>query len=574
MPPVSPSSHPHSPPTNPPQLPPRSSSFTAGITAWLDKVPAHWPHRLIHIPTLTSTPRTGTSTYGTTTCPSYGILTYTWGRWKDRSPHPTPAVPISGTDWPIPSVTPDHFTVEAFLKVIARIGQEVEWVWIDVACIDQRDDSAQKAEEIGKQVGIFRGAKCCFVWLSRLSTAELSEGWGRVLGESCRLQFHGEGDAKLGDPDEALGEILPALLRALEGLFRDPWFSSLWTLQEAILRNDALVLSHEADTIALEEEGGEAYLAILVSYCSNIRKDLLRIAERRRRAFMFGRKHGIDQLISQVLEKVHEVGLIYLVVDNPNIQYGAARYRQTKRPLDRIYGITQIYGIAMGEAKELWELQDRFAGEICRRCPVLGQLFVHIKKPAPGDSWRITEFSSVPEDLRDYPSAVPKCTIEFRKHHDVLFTGKSILLVDFLQQWAQWLQKASADKKNYFDRHPEFLYSCLNLHIDDAAEEERTMSYNPYSPGAAKRDEVGKLRLPSVLKQVRGYGDLTETLSESWCAGTKVSDVAVLWLGTRNNKKAVSLREKSNEVGLLARIRGNFCREVVEQVEGYEYHIQ
>src|SRR5690606_2386292 len=117
---------------------------------------------------------------------------------------------------------------------------------------------------------------------------------------------------------------------------------------------------------------------------------------------------------------INKVGFIYLETDNPNIQYGAARYRQTKRPLDRIYAIMQIYGLRVGEAAnpnpwkrppQLNELEDEFAAAICKKCPVMGQLFLHLKRPRKGDSWRITQYSRVPEDLAHFPKTVPKCTI-------------------------------------------------------------------------------------------------------------------------------------------------------------------
>src|SRR5690606_38753172 len=103
--------------------------------------------------------------------PKYAILSYTWGRWRCSAepgkPKP-PALDVKGIFWDIPAISEDHFSVKTFEKAIRQIGRDVDWVWIDVACIDQTDGSIEKNEEIGRQVGIFHNAVKAYVWLSRL----------------------------------------------------------------------------------------------------------------------------------------------------------------------------------------------------------------------------------------------------------------------------------------------------------------------------------------------------------------------------------------------------------------------
>src|ERR1041384_2288504 len=128
-------------------------------TGRFETVEDYWPRRLLHIPTMTSVQRHTADEYiepngKVHKQPRFSILTYTWGRFTQDY---GPALPINGTKWKIPSVKPEHFTVENFQKVVdMHLGSEdIEWAWIDVACIDQRENSSDNAEEVGHQASVF-----------------------------------------------------------------------------------------------------------------------------------------------------------------------------------------------------------------------------------------------------------------------------------------------------------------------------------------------------------------------------------------------------------------------------------
>ena len=53
----------------------------------------------------------------------------------------------------------------------------------------------------------------------------------------------------------------------LKKLFWDPWFTSLWTLQESYLRQNAVLLSREAQPLNQDCLGG---LRELISFCENL----------------------------------------------------------------------------------------------------------------------------------------------------------------------------------------------------------------------------------------------------------------------------------------------------------------
>lgn len=87
------------------------------------------------------------------------------------------ALPIKNIPSAVPRIDPNRFTATQFEQVLRDnttatiyFSEATSWavpgfVWLDVACIDQRPNSPLKAQEIGRQTVIFRGAEEVFVWL-------------------------------------------------------------------------------------------------------------------------------------------------------------------------------------------------------------------------------------------------------------------------------------------------------------------------------------------------------------------------------------------------------------------------
>ncbi|KAF2727383.1 hypothetical protein EJ04DRAFT_595250 [Polyplosphaeria fusca] len=95
--------------------------------------------------------------------PRYSILTYTWGRFRKDG---EPALLVKGTEWAILPIDPEYFTVDAFQRLVeCHLGSDnIEWAWIDVACINQTANSSENADEVGHQASIFDKAAAVFVW--------------------------------------------------------------------------------------------------------------------------------------------------------------------------------------------------------------------------------------------------------------------------------------------------------------------------------------------------------------------------------------------------------------------------
>ena len=157
----------------------------------------NWPRRLLHIPTLTSYSWQPGNLYGGIKEPMYNAISYTWGRWRlqDSERPDVKAILINGVGWSLPRIDPAHFSVEEFEKVIKNAAlitksprndliqtEYVEFIWLDVACIDQRASEPQSAAEIGRQAAIFRGAHQVFIWFTTLNL-ENSRKWLHPIHE-------------------------------------------------------------------------------------------------------------------------------------------------------------------------------------------------------------------------------------------------------------------------------------------------------------------------------------------------------------------------------------------------------
>ncbi|KAG8534086.1 uncharacterized protein KY384_000929 [Bacidia gigantensis] len=377
--------------------------------------------------------------------PKYSILTYTWGRWVDQSRN-APALPVKGTTWRIPAVKIEHFSVASFLRIVDRMGAEdVDWAWIDVACIDQ-ENTLIKMDEIGRQASVFQNAHRVFLWLSHTSLDLLKTSFSDITRYSFELGCIG---TKYGRLSLTVPELIDCLCETTNRLLNDPWFSSLWTLQELVLRNDALVLSKEGEDLFLDSEqvmsAQSLFMISLISSCQNayslvegVKLDLEKIE-----------RLSVDQQMTldqgrTIMQNIMGAGLYFLFTDNPNVQYSIAQYRRTSRPEDRVYAIMQVYNLRVGQslrpndAPPLHQLIDEFALAILSTDPMLGQLFLHTAQPETNKSWRLTQNSRVPPELMAYKEPSPCCQIgTILERGTAIATGEYIPFRDLLALFQQ-----------------------------------------------------------------------------------------------------------------------------------------
>ena len=166
-----------------------------------------------------------------TTVPQYTCVSHTWGRWKKD----TLPVQVEGVqDWKIPEN--EIFDVQKLPQLLAEAQLTTPFVWFDLLCIPQDTSNPRYLEEISRQGTIFRGSAACIAWLDDI------EDWG---GLQRTAKFLGLNYVHLGAPSDiyqtdqmlleatAAANVPPDLIREDGQL--SPWFTSLWTLQEACL---------------------------------------------------------------------------------------------------------------------------------------------------------------------------------------------------------------------------------------------------------------------------------------------------------------------------------------------------
>jgi hypothetical protein len=408
---------------------------------WYHAVKSVWPRRLLHVPSMTSFERQEGDIYGQTKEPDYSIVSYTWGRYQvDRGRR----LQVNGISWPIPAIDEAHFSVESLETLLRNVSSKYEYVWIDIACIDQ-SSQAVKMMEVGRQAGIFAGSRDAYVWLTYLEPRELRRHLTAVLKIGYELTQEGR-DVR---------DALKPLLCALEAIFQDPWFSSLWCLQESVLQRSAVFVDRDGDIVTAPGPWYPHSFATQVSLvdisvtCSTV-LDTLRPEFNGRPAAWTSTDPSSEDLERwhRLLKLLEEASMDFGICSNHNVQYGAARFRQTTCNEDRIYAIMQIYGFQLGEAAEpgreftLDELELQFLRSLHTQSPILAQAFLHLDRPPSGESWSITPRSTVPFHLRmflaerlEYNGLHHSCAISIHSRHEASFTGKACTMSEMTYFW-------------------------------------------------------------------------------------------------------------------------------------------
>ncbi len=452
----------------------------------LEELIGPWPRRLLHIQSMRSYAWQPGNIYGGVKEPKYNAISYTWGRWalKENEKPDVTALQVYGTPWNIPRVNPQHFTMSDFHNILKNTAktlevvidkrktvtiesQSVDFIWVDVACIDQRFNR-ESMLEIGRQAEIFRNALRVYIWLSRTSSDQLDDFSCEVrdLSETAFRTLPEKLQGRTVYAAEAEGDFRPEWLddgfRTLQSLHEDPWFTSLWTLQEAFLRKDACFLSKEGDFCSylweleyLEwaPEAGEDRrifsLQEILDACGNVRVSI----ETNTMAKLFDEEARYP-LDPKILEFFDSSGLNALSRNNPMELYAAAANRKPSRTLDSIYGIMQVSEFRLGESNQhaeggvqytLADLEDELGLALMKLSPVLSQSFRHAAWPREhGKNWRVSRQSTVPgRAFTDYMPWMPHvytsdCRLDVQRRDSLLcghFEGKLCAFSTLFNAW-------------------------------------------------------------------------------------------------------------------------------------------
>ncbi|KAL4982302.1 hypothetical protein BDW68DRAFT_171019 [Aspergillus falconensis] len=214
---------------------------------------------------------------------SYAVVSHTWGRWRKTS---SPGLNMEKHR--VPWLVPENslFPVQDLPDGLQILGRRlsVRYVWIDLLCIPQDPTSKLGKREISRQAAIFSHATTAVVWFNTTTSWDLIEDcihWMLLNSQSInapseyRLQTLWKTYPLLKEKNAVLTSKLrsvnvPEFRRYRESRIEMPdepiekllshyWFSSLWTLQEAFLRPDMLLVNKEWEILTI---GGKVPVAL------------------------------------------------------------------------------------------------------------------------------------------------------------------------------------------------------------------------------------------------------------------------------------------------------------------------
>lgn len=181
-------------------------------------------------------------------CPEYVCISHTWGRWRKET-----SVIIPGVEWAVPENT--RYDVYTLPDILRELGSR--YIWFDLFCIPQEYGDERQAVEISRQASIFRNSQKCIAWLNNCASfkgVDAALKWLAVYYfKATSTQFDPDWiDSKVKDLESAAdspvefmempekyANLPTALLERYRVLEEHVgWFSSLWTLQEAVLCPD------------------------------------------------------------------------------------------------------------------------------------------------------------------------------------------------------------------------------------------------------------------------------------------------------------------------------------------------
>lgn len=383
-----------------------------------------WPRRLLHVKTMTSCQWEPGNVYRGVCRPLYNAITYTWGRFAyfdktERGYSSASYLPLDGITWQhdIPRMKSQfhagqlekiiHIAANSCDKTGDNTGR-VEFIWLDIACINQSKIDGERVEEyyaeIGRQAKIFHGASHVFVWLHSFSSDQLSKYMLKLedLVDRMTTEQYGTGSNETGRQGWAID-----IHASLDELTRDHWFTSLWTLQEAFLSSHAKILCSDG----WEQEELNFVRLDTIGLFWNI---IYGIVER---SYVLGHSE-LQGLREEITEKVGFLEAIrgqdfrvYLQNEagrgNSLFLLTASHHRTVREDNinDKIYGIMQVYDFKLGKSSphhrvgteySLEDLKDQLGAEILEKFPIASQLVVQSGNCPMDKAWRVNSEMTIP----------------------------------------------------------------------------------------------------------------------------------------------------------------------------------
>jgi len=186
-----------------------------------------------------------------------------WGRWVKEN---EPWMSLPGVPWKIPQN--ERFEVIELPQLLEKFP--CDYVWLDLLTIPQESSPKEmyetKQAEIARQAAIFRSASSAVAWLNNIHSWSALPSVIRYLSFNFLKNFSGSESNRtalclLLSDTSAAADALVELFDPHENEKQDPnqrkpnpWFTSLWTLQEVCLRPDVWLCNSKWEFLAVSED--------------------------------------------------------------------------------------------------------------------------------------------------------------------------------------------------------------------------------------------------------------------------------------------------------------------------------
>ena len=253
--------------------------------------------------------------------PQYDALSYVWGENHAKKPIIVDGIPVRVTE-----------NLDAAIRHLRRLDKSM-LIWIDALCINQ-ENTPERNCQVAMMGDIYRGAQEVFAWLGNLD-AETGKVLSMVEGFGSDVMLH-------WDPafPAAISEdmVSASQFMGLCRLLSRPWWTRVWTVQEAILPERLTFVCGERRVGAASFFGFSGNFARHMSSCCGeffLSQD---------QSMLRGLRYQVDSLYTMQYFRAHK--------ENTDIsmQMSYYRTRSCKDPKDKIYGFIGFGGWKFIEA--------------------------------------------------------------------------------------------------------------------------------------------------------------------------------------------------------------------------------
>ena len=312
--------------------------------------------------------------------PQYDALSYVWGDKHAETPTMVDGIPVRATE-----------NLDAAMRHLRRLDQST-FIWIDALCINQ-ENTPERNHQVGMMGDIYRGAQEVFAWLGELD-AETDKVLSMIESFGSDIMLHW--DSAL--PHAISGDMVSASqFVGLCRLLSRPWWTRVWTVQEAILPERLTFVCGKRKVEAANLFGFSGSFARHMSSCCGqffLSQDQAMLRELR---------YQIDSLYTMEYFRSHK----HATAIPQQMSY--YRTRSCKDPKDKIYGV-----IGFGEWDFMANIQPDYSlsvesvyEEVAGRHMESRVGLEMLEEVLPEQSLNTTRINHIPSWVPDWTISVP-----------------------------------------------------------------------------------------------------------------------------------------------------------------------